>query len=153
MLYWQGGRKLRGVLLGLTLATNHVDIVQAFMESIAYDHVNTLSLLNEEGVQVNQIRATGGGTRSEWWTQLKADLLQVPIEVVAEPEPGTLGAALLAGVGIGVFNDLDEASQACAGSSRVHQPDPARAELHRERLKTYQNVIPNLLSTVFEHGL
>jgi len=153
MLYWQGGRKLRGVLLGLTLATNPIDIVQAFMESIAYDHVNTLSLLNDEGVKVDHIRATGGGTRSEWWTQLKADLLQVPIEVVAGQEPGTLGAALLAGVGIGVFNDLDEASQACSGTSRVHLPDPARADLHRERLETYRNVVPNLLSTVFDHWL
>ncbi len=99
MLYWQGGRKLRGVLLGMTLATEPIDIVQAFMEAIAYDHVNSFSLLKRENIPVDHIRATGGGTSSAWWIQLKSDILRVPIEVVAEPESGALGAALLAGVG------------------------------------------------------
>jgi xylulokinase len=150
MLYWQGGRKLRGVLLGLTLATAPIDIVQAFMESIAYDHVNTLSLLKEEGVNVDRIRATGGGTRSEWWTQLKSDMMQVPIEVSTQPEPGTLGAALLAGCSIGIFDDLDQAGLACAGTSKVYEPDLSRAGLHQERLETYRKLVPNLLTTVFE---
>lgn len=133
------------------MATGSVDIVQAFMESIAYDHVNTLSLLKEEGVLVDRIRAMGGGTRSEWWTQLKADMMRVPIEVVAHQEPGTLGAALLAGMGIGTFNDLEEAGLVCSGTSRVYQPDPNRADLHKERLDTYCTIVPNLLSTVFEN--
>jgi sugar (pentulose or hexulose) kinase len=150
MLYWQGGRKLRGVLLGLTLATSPAEIVQAFMESIAYDNVNTLSLLCEEGVRVDHIRTTGGGTRSEWWNQLKADMMQVPLEVVTQPEPGTLGAALLAGVGIDVYPDLDEASSALAGTSRVFEPDPSRAALHQERLETYRKLVPTLLATTFE---
>ncbi len=151
MLYWQGGRKLRGVLLGLTLATTPAEIVQAFMESIAYDNVNTLSLLREEGVSVDHIRATGGGTRSEWWNQLKADMMQVPLEVVTQPEPGTLGAALLAGVGTGVYPELDEASTALAGTSRAFEPNPSRAALHQERLETYRNLVPTLLETTFEH--
>lgn len=150
MLYWQGGRKLRGVLLGLTLATTPVDILQAFMESIAYDNANTLSLLKEEKVLIDQIRATGGGTRSAWWTQLKSDVMNVPIEVAAEPEPGTLGAALLAGVGIGVFSDLDEASSACSGTSQSYEPDPARAALHQERMQAYNSAVPHLLADVFE---
>jgi xylulokinase len=149
MLYWQGGRKLRGALLGMTLATDPVDVVQAFMEAIAYDYINTLSLLREEAVPVKQIRATGGGTRSSWWTQLKSDLLQVPIEVVAEPEPGALGAALLAGYGIGLYKDLDEASQRYSGTSRIFEPDPERYKLHQERFELYSKFVPNLLENVF----
>lgn len=149
MLYWEGGRRLRGVLLGLTLATTRIEIIQAFMESIAYDHVNTLSLLREENVGVDHIRATGGGTRSEWWTQLKADVMQVPIAVVAQPEPGTLGAALLAGKGIGVFDDLDAASVKCAGPVMVYEPNPVRARLHSEKLEKYRATVANLLTTVF----
>jgi len=56
--------KLHGALFGLTLATSQIDITKAFMESIAYDHVNTLSLLHEEGVDVNNFSAMGGGSRS-----------------------------------------------------------------------------------------
>ncbi len=150
MLYWQDGRRLRGVLAGLTLATKPLDILKAFMESIAYDHVNTLSLLNEEGVQVKKLRATGGGTRSAWWTQLKADMMNAPIEVVAQPEPGTFGAALLAGHGIGLYPDLEEASQRFGGTGKTYQPNPARAALHRERLETYRNFVPTLLTTVYK---
>lgn len=150
MLYWEHGRKLRGVLAGLTLATNEVDILQAFMESIAYDHVNTFAMLQEEGISVDQIRATGGGTRSAWWTQLKSDMLGVPIEVSTQPEPGTLGAALLAGVGIGVYSDLDEASQACSPIGTIYHPNLTRADLHKERLQMYRKAVPGLLLNLFE---
>jgi xylulokinase len=149
MLYWPGGRKLRGALVGLTLATTPVDIVQAFMESIAYDNTHTLSLLKSEHVLIDSIRATGGGTRSEWWMQLKADVMGLPIEVAAEPEPGTLGAALLAGLGIGVFDDLDRASAACSGTGRTYEPDRARAALHRERMQAYHAAIPHMLEDLF----
>ncbi|MEZ4515965.1 MAG: FGGY family carbohydrate kinase [Chloroflexota bacterium] len=54
MAYWDDGRKARGGLLGLTLATSNVDVVQAFMESISYDSVNTLSLMQQEGSPSNE---------------------------------------------------------------------------------------------------
>ena len=149
MLHGPGGRRLRGALLGLTLATTREEIVQAFMESIAYDDAGTLALLREERVPIDLVRATGGGTRAPWWTQLKADVMGVPIEVAAAPEPGTLGAALLAGVGAGVFTDLDEASATCSGTGRVYEPDLARAARHRERMAAYQAAVPHLLHTIY----
>lgn len=150
MTYWEGGRQARGALVGLTLAASQTDIVQAFMESIAYDHVNTFSFLRGEGVQVDRIRAVGGGARSHWWTQLKADLTNVPIEVVEQQEAGTLGAAILAGLAIGVYDDLEEVSRKFSGTSRVHEPEPKRAALHQERLESYRSLVPTLLSTVYE---
>lgn len=149
MVYWEEGRKAKGAIIGLTLATSQVDIVQAFMESIAYDHVNTFSLLKEEGVKVHRIRAVGGGARSPWWTQLKADLTNLPIEVVEQQEAGTLGAAILAGVAIGIFDDLEEVSKSFSGTSRIHEPDPTRADLHKERIESYRKVVATLLSTLF----
>jgi xylulokinase len=125
MTYWDDGRKAKGGLLGLTLATSKADVIQAFMESIAYDTVNTLSLMRDAGVAAHgRIRITGGGARSPWWTQLKADMTGVPIEVVAHPEPGTLGAALLAGLATGVYDDLQEVS-ACLSAPAVYT-DPER---------------------------
>jgi len=151
MLYWQGGRKLRGVLLGLTLASTPIDIIQAFMESIAYDHVNTFHMLHEEGVEISTVRAVGGGTRSTWWTQLKSDLLGVPIEVCTQPEPGTFGAALIAGYGLGVYNDLDDVGEKYSGTSKIYQPDENRAKLHQDRMELYNKTVPNLLATVFQN--
>lgn len=149
MLYGPDGRKLRGVLAGLTLSSSPVDIVQAFMESIAYDDKNTLALLNEEHIAVDHIRATGGGSKSEWWTQLKSDVMGVPIEVSSEPEPGTLGAAILAGIGIGVFKNLEEACQIATGTSRIYEPDHSRAQKHQDRMSFYNNSVKTLLNEVF----
>jgi xylulokinase len=150
MTYWEGGRKSKGSLVGLTLASSKTDIVQSFMESIAYDHVNTLSLLAEEGVPVTSIRAVGGGSRSVWWTQVKSDLTNRPIEVVKTEEAGTLGAAILAGAAIGLYEDLEAVSKSFSGTSKVYEPNPDRANLHKERLEAYRNLVPNLITNVYD---
>jgi xylulokinase len=149
MLYWEDGRKARGTLLGMTLATTGARVVQAFMEGIAYDHVNTLALLAREGVSVTRLRATGGGTRSRWWTQLKADVTHAPIEVVDQPEPGTLGAALLAGVAVGVIDNVTAAAERFAPISAIYEPNSARAALHQERIASYHHTIETLLREIY----
>jgi sugar (pentulose or hexulose) kinase len=145
-MYWEGGRKLRGGLLNLTLASQPIDLIRSFMESIAYDHVHTLSLLQAEGVAIDSVRAMGGGTRSSWWTQLKADMIGIPIEVVRQPEPGTLGGALLAGLALGEIEDLASASQSFSGISRRHDPDPDRSALHREKRARYHDAVQQMLT-------
>jgi xylulokinase len=149
MAYWQDGRKARGGVLNMTLATTGAQIVQAFMESIAYDTRNTLALMKQEGVAVERIRITGGGARSRWWTQLKADVINLPIEVVSQPEPGTFGAALLAGVAVSVYSDLETVSRALSGTSRVHEPDAARVSQHQARMQTYHATMAALLQTAY----
>ncbi len=150
MLYWENGRKIRGALLGLSLATKPVDIIQAFMESIAYDHVNTFSMLKDEGIEIKNIRAVGGGTRSGWWNQIKADMVQTCLEVSAQEEPGTFGAALIAGYGAGIYPDVDEASRMFSGTANIYEPNYSRTKLHQERLETYKRIVPILLSEVFD---
>jgi xylulokinase len=149
MTYWEGGRKARGGIVGLTLATSKADLVQAFMESIAYDTVNTLSLMSDEGIAVNRIRITGGGSRSAWWTQLKADMTNKPIEVVEHPEPGALGAALLAGLAIGIYDNLEEVNKKYSGTQSIYMPNPERAALHRERLEMYRKLMALLLEHIY----
>jgi xylulokinase len=149
MAYWGDGRKARGGILNMTLATTAPQIVQALMESIAYDTRNTLALMKEQGIRVERIRITGGGARSTWWTQLKADVTTVPIEVVIQPEPGTLGAALLAGAAVGVYGDLNAVSRMLSATSRVYEPDTARAAKHHARMRTYHATVAALLQTGF----
>jgi xylulokinase len=149
MAYWENGRKARGGVLNITLATTATQLVQAFMESIAYDTRNTLALMRGEGIGVERIRITGGGARSAWWTQLKADVTGVPVEVVTQPEPGTLGAALLAGVAVGVYSDLEAISRALSGTARVYEPNTARAAQHLKRMQTYEATVAALLQTGF----
>ena len=94
---------------------------------------------------INLLRAAGGGTRSAWWTQLKADLIGVPIEVVNQKEPGTLGAALLAGLAAGTFSSLEEGSKLWISAARRYEPNFKRAALHAGRLATYLAAVRSLL--------
>jgi xylulokinase len=142
---WGHQRESRGTLTSLTLASSPTDITKALMEGIAYDLCLTLRSLSEAGMRVNLLRAAGGGTRSNWWTQLKADLLGVPIEVTHFPEVGTLGAALLAGLAAGDFSTLEEGAGQWISPQRRYEPDPSRASLHREHLEAYQETAAQLV--------
>ena len=149
MTLWEDGRKARGGLIDLTLSTTKVGVVQAFMESIAYDTVNTLSMMSDEGIEVKRIRITGGGARSSWWTQLKADMTNRPIEVVEHPEPGTLGAALLAGLALDIYDDMEEISKRYSGTKTTYAPNPERAALHQGRLDAYRKLMSVLLEHIY----
>jgi xylulokinase len=135
----------RGALLGLTLASCPVDVVKAVLEGIACDLALTFQSLESAGVAVVACRTAGGGARSRWWMQLKADLCGVPVEVVADAEAGALGAALLAGLGAGVFASMREASLARLRTVRRHEPDPARGARYAERLGAQRRLVPALL--------
>jgi xylulokinase len=139
-----GGRSSRGALLGITLATSAADITQALMEGIAFDLAATFTAFRQAGAELNMIRATGGGTRSRWWTQLKADLTGLPIEVVDQPEPGTLGAALLAGVAVGAYDSIAGAARTMRHLVTRYDPDATRAGRYAERQSAYNGLAARL---------
>ena len=80
------------------------------MEGIAFDLALTIDHLRSAGAPPRVIRAAGGGSRSNWWMQLKADLTGVPFEVVDHPEAGALGAAIAAGLADGTYPALNRRS-------------------------------------------
>lgn len=142
---WPGGRKSKGGLLGLSLASSETDIIQSLMESIAYDLLAMVQGVRPCGVKMSKLRAAGGGTRSAWWTQLKADLTGLPIEVVEQSESGTVGAALLAGLASGAYASLEEGSKTFLRVSRRYEPDAKRAALYAEKLEAYRAAVSVLL--------
>lgn len=143
---WVDGRRLRGGLLGLTLATSPDDVVKALMESIAYDLALAAAHLRGAGIPMEVLRASGGGARSGWWMQLKADLCGVPVEVVDQPEPGTVGAALLAGLAVGNYGSLEEGAAVLTHPVHRYEPDDARRSCHAAALARYQEAMTGLLS-------
>jgi xylulokinase len=149
MTFWEDGRKLRGSLLNLSLSTSDSDIIQAFMESIAYDTLITLKLFESDGININRLRVTGGGARSEWWNQLKADISGIPIEVVKHNETGTLGAAILAGYASGAFSNPGRAGKELSCSMKTYYPNSQRGNLHKNKLESYQKIIKELLLNVY----
>jgi len=142
---WGHKRESRGTLTGLTLASSSTDVTKALMEGIAYDLCLTFESLRQAGMNITSLRAAGGGTRSDWWTQLKADLLGVPIEVTHHPEPGTLGAALLAGLAAKIHPTLEHGSSQWVSPNRRFEPVSERGNLHRENFEAYRKKAGQLI--------
>jgi gluconokinase len=127
----------RGAMFsGLTLASTRIDFVRALLESIACEFAAAIRRLRERGVDTTLVRATGGGSKLSWWLQLHADVCGVPFEVVAQDEPGAFGAALLAGVGVGVYPSVSSAVEQLVQVSRRFEPDRARGARYMEHKQT-----------------
>jgi sugar (pentulose or hexulose) kinase len=121
----------------VTLAATGVDIVRALLEGIACEFSLTLDLLRRRGIEPLLIRATGGGSKNAWFLQLMADVSGIPVEVVAQDEPGAFGAAILAGVGAGIYESVSAAVAELVAVSHRFEPDARRGARYagvRERL-------------------
>ena len=114
----------RGCFLGLSLGTTKAEMARAVMEGITLEMRDNFEAIRKMGIVVNEIRAVGGATNSAVWSQMQADMYKVPVSVLEVPETGCLGAALYAGVGLGVYKDLDEAVKRAVRVKARYEPNP-----------------------------
>jgi xylulokinase len=141
---WPAAPGSAGAVFGLTLATTGTDLVRAALEGIAIDLALAIDALRAGGSPLRACTVAGGGARSPWWMQLKADLLGIPVEVSEQAEPGTLGAALLAGAGSGAYGSLREAATR-ARIARRFEPDERRAARYTAKVAHHRQRAAELL--------
>ncbi len=125
----------RGALLGLTDKHTRADLALAVLEGTAYE-METIRRTAEQvnGIRIERLVAAGGGVRNPRWLQVKADVSGCEIEMLPAAEATLLGAALLAGIGAGVYANAAEAvAAACREGAQVFSPDPKRHVEYRER--------------------
>ncbi|MBC8161136.1 MAG: carbohydrate kinase [Roseiflexaceae bacterium] len=121
-------RTARGTLLGLTLDTSPAHIARAFLESIGYQLRDILDCMRAEaGLDIQELKIGGGISASELACQLQADVLGIPVRRSSEAETGVRAAALLAGLGAGVWPQFD-ALPPLGGESRLFEPDWSQSE-------------------------
>jgi xylulokinase len=106
----------RAALVGLAANHTRAHVIRAVLEGVAFSLRDTFTIFGEMDVPVEKIRLGGGGARSPLWRQIQADVYGQAVELLAAEEGAAYGAALLAGVGAGVWLSVD---QACAEAVRV----------------------------------
>ncbi|MFO7631224.1 MAG: FGGY family carbohydrate kinase [Caldilinea sp.] len=134
----------KGAMLGLTFATTKAELAKAALEGLTYELRTNLDLLRAAGVTISELHAVGGGARSDLWLQLKADICNTPLRVPAVTDAACLGAALLAGVGAGVYPDLEEAVGNTVRWRRRVQPNEEAVTAYAGRFALYAQVYPHL---------
>ena len=134
----------RGAILGLTLNTTRAEVIRALLEGLTYELKLCVELLRQAGGEVKILRATGGGAKSDYWLQIKTDIMGIPIAVPAVSEAGCLGCAILAGAATGQYDSAKEAANSLATISKTFEPNPENHKIYLDRFALYRELYPTL---------
>ncbi len=131
--------KLRGSLVGLDFSVTAGQIVKSVLEGIAYQIREQLELLEAISRPVRELRLFGGGARSASWPQIIADACQKPVVILSTPEMGCLGAAMLAGIGAGLFSGPEETAALVRIRRRI-EPRSELSAMYAEQYREYLEI-------------
>lgn len=127
----------KGVYYGLGFDKTKGHLVRATLEGVAYSLEHNLRVAAETGANVGELTAMGGASNSRLWTQIKADVTGKTIKVPTSDTATTLGAAILAGVGVGVYGGFEEAVKETIVITRVQEPDMEAHEQYQKYMQMY----------------
>lgn len=138
----------KGVFYGLDFSKTKGHFVRAAMEGVAFSLKHNLEVAKEAGAEVSVLRAMGGSANSLLWTQIKSDVTGKPIVVPSSDTATTLGAAILAGVGVGVYESFEEAVALTVENKRTHEPNMNNAEVYEKNYRIYLELYNQLKETM-----
>lgn len=128
----------RGAWIGLTTRHTRAHLVRSVVEGVTFTMAQILDIVRSLNVPISRIRLSGGGSQSAFWRQLQADLYDSPVATLTSNEGSAFGAALLAGVGIGLWPSVRHACQATIREHESLQPDAASAKTYRRLRDTFE---------------
>ena len=137
----------KGVFYGLSFDKTRGHMIRALLEGVAFSLQHNLLTAEETGAKVDVLNAMGGSANSVLWTQIKADVTGRKIQVPASDTATTLGAALLAGKGCGIYSDYDQAITSTISITRTQEPDMANHETYKKSMELYLRLYEDLKET------
>ena len=133
---------LRGAFLGVSRQTRIPDFARAVYEGVAFAARQALETLKiSADVDSDIISCGGGGFRSQAWTQIRADVLNKPLQRLTSGEPGISGAVTLAAIGTGMYSNFEEASTALSQYRAPNIPDPEQVKIYASVFEIYKDAI------------
>jgi len=129
----------RGFWFGMKLHHTKGHFVRSLLESVAFILRSICDMFRDNGFEVTEIRSFGGGSRSALWNRIKADVCGLPIRTSAVGEPGCLGAAILAGVGSGIFGSIHEGCGLLVRDGDVYYPEDRNVRIYDDYYTTFRH--------------
>lgn len=130
----------KGVIAGLTLDTDRFQLYKAILEGTALETRINLECMENCNIVIDELRCIGGGSRSDVWLQIKADVTGKKITALEVPEAGCLGAAILAGIACGAFSNVEEAVEKYVKIKCEFFPHKELHEKYNDIFNRYRNV-------------
>ena len=134
----------RGVFFGLSAMHVRSDLLRAVMEGVAFSQRDSLEVLREMGVATSRMLACGGGGTSPFWRQMLSDVYNCPVQTVKSKEGPALGAAILAGVGAGLYPSVQEACDMLIDVNPPQEPIAGNVEKYEKLYRIYTGLYPAL---------
>jgi xylulokinase len=119
-------------------------LTRAILEGVAFSLRDSLEIFRELGAPIERIRLGGGGAKSRLWRRIQADVYGQPVEILEADEGAAFGAAILAGVGYGAWDSVDQACETTIRVSETVDPDRESVEKLNRNYEVYKQLYPAL---------
>ncbi len=141
--------KAKGVFFGLSAAHTKNDMLRAVIEGVSYSLLDCMEIIKDTGINPTNVMVSGGGGKSELWRQILADMFNCKVATNKSSEGPALGVALLAGVGTGVYKDINEACSIAISENTIQYPKEENTIIYKGYYEIYQKIYKNL-KEIFE---
>ena len=140
----------RGVFFGLSAMHTRQHLLRAVMEGVTFSQRDSVEVLREMGVSINEMLACGGGGSSALWRQMLADVYGCPVKTVVSKEGPALGVAILAGAGTGVYSSVQDGCAAVIKTNPPQNPISQNSAEYEKFYKVYRSLYPALKNNFSE---
>ena len=117
-------------------------MTQAVLEGVAFALRDSFEVAKSLGLKIEKTRICGGGAKSPLWRKIMANVLGIPVERIESEEGPGLGGAILAAVGCGAFESVEDAAQKLVKTAGTEEPDPALVEKYEARYQQFRQIYP-----------
>ena len=146
--YWD--HLLRASFTGLSMIHTKGDLIRSIMEGVAFSLRDCRRTLDDMGLPVHEVRLIGGGAKDPLWAQIVCDVFAIPLRLPANSD-ASCGSAMLAGVGIGVFENERAAAKCCVHFDGELSPHPERTAAYARLFETYRR-LHDVLSDIYHNA-
>lgn len=133
-----------GALLGIRMGTAKEQIYRAVLEGICFEMMQNIELLSGCGIDLKELTAVGGASKSKKLMQIKADIMNCDIKTLQSVESGTIGLGILCGYALGDYKDIESTAKLFAKTQRIYSPDSSSAIIYKSKLEQYKRIYPAL---------
>jgi len=139
----------KGSIIGLNLSTKKADIFKALVEGLVFEIAFNIELAEKCGLKIEELRAVGGGSKSDYWLKLKSSVINKPIKQMGISEAGCLATMMLAGKGTGKFS-LQEAVSSFVKINKEFEPNKSLREKYMGKYEKYKKIY-HLISELYRN--
>ena len=132
----------RGVFFGMSMDTSRADMTQAVLEGVAFALRDSLEVAKSLGIKIERTKICGGGAKSPLWKKIIANVMNIKVDVLEVEEGPSLGGAMLAAVGCGVYPDVETAGRKLAKVVDTVEPEPELAAKYEKRYQKFKELYP-----------